>query len=147
MIGGMAVPRAILKQRACFAVVVWALSLMQCGGGPTAPSVLLNEEFVVAPGDTVQIEGTSQRVRFIGVIGDSRCPIDVVCIQAGDAIVRIEILSSRRSELYDLHTSDGRPVPVLDGRLTIALVRLIPSPVSSRTIASDEYRATLRATL
>lgn len=135
----------MLTQRACFAVVVWALPLMQCGGGPTAPSVLLNEEFVVAPGDTVQIEDTSQRVHFVGVIGDSRCPIDVVCIQAGDAIVRIEIRSSRHGELYDLHTADGRPV--MDGGLTISLVRLIPSPVSSRTIASDEYRATLRATL
>ena len=114
-------------------------------GGPTAPSILLNEEFVVAPGDTVQIEDTSQRVRSVWVISDSRCPIDVVCIHAGDAIVRIDILWSRRSESFDLHTADRHPV--VDGRLTITLVRFISSPVSSQTIAPDEYRATLRATL
>ena len=135
----------LFAQRLCFAAILWALPLTQCGGGPAAPTVRLNEEFVVAPGDTIKMESTSQRVRFGGVTSDSRCPIDVVCIQAGDAIVRIEILSSRRGESYDLHTADGRPV--MDGRLTIVLVRLAPSPVSSRTIAPDDYRATLRATL
>ncbi len=134
---------AMPPRRALVVVVAWGLTLVQCGGGPTSPSVPLDEEFVVAPGDTVEIESTSQSIRFVEVISDSRCPTDVVCIQAGDAIVRIEILSSAGAESFDLHTADGRPVT--DGRLTVTLVRLIPLPVSTRTIAPEEYRATLRA--
>ena len=132
----------IPTQRGRAIVVAGALTLAQCAGGPTAPSVSLNEEFVVAPNDTVEIEGTAQRVRFVAVISDSRCPTDVVCIQAGDAVVRIEILSSAGGQSFDLHTADGRPVT--DGHLSVTLVRLIPAPVSTRTIAPEEYRATLR---
>ena len=132
----------IPTQRGRAIVVAGALTLAQCAGGPTGPSVSLNEEFVVAPNDTVEIEGTAQRVRFVAVISDSRCPTDVVCIQAGDAVVRIEILSSAGGQSFDLHTADGRPVT--DGHLSVTLVRLIPAPVSTRTIAPEEYRATLR---
>ena len=104
----------------------------------------MNEEFVVAPGDTVQIADTAERLHFVRVISDSRCPIDVVCIQAGNAIVRSEILSSDEAAPFDLHTAEPREV--MHGQLTVTLVRLIPSPVSTRTIAPDEYRATLRVT-
>ncbi len=135
----------LMTLRACLAGLVFALLLAHCGGGPIGPSVPLNEEFVVAPGDSVQIETTSRRIRFVGVISDSRCPTDVVCIQAGDAIVRIEITSAQGGELFDLHTADERPA--IDGDLIIILVRLVPAPVSTRPIAPDEYRATLRVTL
>jgi hypothetical protein len=36
--------------------------------------------------------------------------------------------------------------PVVHDRLTIALIQLSPYPFSSRTIAPDEYRATLKVT-
>lgn len=130
-------------KRAWVVVVAFALTLAQCGGGPTSPSAPLNEEFEVAPGETVHIEDTTQGIRFVGVISDSRCPTDVVCIQAGDAIVRIQILPSAGGESFDLHTADG--LPVTDGRVTVTLVRLNPLPVTTRTIAPEEYRATLRA--
>ena len=79
--------------RACVAVVGCLLPLVQCDGGTTGPSVALNEEFVVAPGDTVQIAGTAGCLHLVLVTSDSRCPVDVVCVQAGDATVHIEILS------------------------------------------------------
>ena len=132
-----------MRRPASVVAVAWGLALAQCSGGPASPSIQLNEEFEVAPGDTARIENTTHGIRFVGVISDSRCPTDVVCIQAGDAIVRIQILPSAGGESFDLHTSDGRPVT--DGRLTVSLVRLVPLPVSTRTIAPEEYRVTLRA--
>ena len=44
----------LMTLRACLAGLVFALLLAHCGGGPIGPSVPLNEEFVVAPGDSVQ---------------------------------------------------------------------------------------------
>ena len=133
---------ATLTRRACLTVVGCLPQLVQCGGGPTGPSVALNEEFVVSPGDTVQIADTGARLHFVRVISDSRCPIDVVCVQAGDATVRIEILSPDETAPFDLHTADTRAV--MHRSLAITLIRLIPSLVSTRTIGPDEYRATLR---
>jgi hypothetical protein len=115
-----------------------------CDESPTGPSVPLNREFELAPGDTAVIEDVALRVRFNGVSGDSRCPADALCIQGGDAVVRLTAISSRGSGDYELHTGNMRPVQH-DGSI-IALVQLQPYPFSSRTIAPEDYRATLRVT-
>jgi hypothetical protein len=111
-------------------------------GAPTGP---VDTELVLAPGQTADVANTNIQLRFDGVSGDSRCPADVVCIQAGDAIVRIEVLpKSGAARAYDLHTGNRQPVRHDD--LTIALENLSPYPFSSRTIAPGDYRATLRVT-
>ncbi|MGH9329271.1 MAG: hypothetical protein ACRD09_02410 [Vicinamibacterales bacterium] len=110
---------------------------------PAGPTVPLNQQFVLAPGQTATVEGASVRVSFLRVLGDSRCPADALCIQGGDAIVQIEVHPDGGGvRPYELHTGDMRPVKHDD--LTIELVQLSPYPFSSRTIQPDEYRATLR---
>jgi hypothetical protein len=110
---------------------------------PTTPDGPLDQQVVLAPGELAVVAAARIRVGFLGVFGDSRCPADAVCIQGGDAIVRIVILTSGRApSVYDLHTGDMRPIHHDD--LTIALEELSPYPFSSRTIAPGEYRAALR---
>jgi hypothetical protein len=113
-----------------------------CQTSPTGPTVPLNREFVLAPGETATIADTPFGVRFVRVTGDSRCPADVVCIQGGDAIVELRATSPGGTRTLELHTGDMRPV-AFEG-LTIALVELQPYPFSTRTIPPQEYRATLR---
>ena len=130
--------RVILAAAGC-------LLFSACDGGPTGPTVRLDTAFVLAPGEAATLQGRSVRIRFVGVTGDSRCPIDVVCVTGGDAIVEIAVRSGRTPETrYDLHTGDLRPVQ--HGTLTIALVQLAPDPFSTRTIPPENYRATLRVT-
>src|SRR5712691_89624 len=100
---------------------------------------------MVGVGETADVPGASIRIRFQGVMGDSRCPADVVCIQGGDALVRIDVLPTENpgpSVTYELHTGNMRPVE--HAGLTIALVQLSPYPFSSRSVSPGEYRATLR---
>jgi len=124
--------------------LVSLVTLTACGG-PSAPAVRLNEKFVLRRGEAVTIADTGIAIRFAGVEGDSRCPADALCIQGGDAIVRIEVTSANGSvTTYDLHTGDMRPAVL--GSLTIALVQLSPYPFSARPIEPDDYRATLRVT-
>ena len=120
-------------------------ALVACDESPTAPTVGLNQEFVLGPGEVASVENTGLRIRFVGVRGDSRCPADAVCILGGDAVVGIEVLSfgGGRHE-YELHTGDLRPV-VHEG-FTIALVKLEPYPFSAQTVQPKDYRATLRVT-
>jgi hypothetical protein len=111
----------------------------------TAPTVPLNRDFTLAPGALIVVDETSLGIRFVGVSGDSRCPADALCIQGGDATVRIEVHPTRgEPSTYALHTGSMRPVTY--GRHVIALVQLAPYPFSSRTIKPEEYRATLRVT-
>lgn len=56
---------------------------------PSTPSTPLNTQIVLAPGQSSDIAGTPLRVQFLSVVSDSRCPGDALCIQAGDAVVRV----------------------------------------------------------
>ena len=110
------------------------------GKSPAAPTPV-NRDVVLAPGQTVEVT-TGLSVRFVSVIGDSRCPGDAICIQGGDAIVRVEIESAAGRAQRDLHTGTLAPVSFDDVQLR--LVELQPYPFSSRPFDPREYRATLR---
>jgi hypothetical protein len=111
---------------------------------PAGPSVPLNQEFTLAPAQAATIRGTSTRIEFVEVTGDSRCPADAVCIQGGDAIVHIRTLDSGKTNAYQLHTGDASLASVTHGNMRIELVQLQPYPFSARTIAPGDYRATLK---
>jgi hypothetical protein len=125
-------------------VVVLGVLVADCSS-LTGPTAALGQEFVLAPGERVLMSDVHLVVTFVGVEGDSRCPADAVCIQGGDAIVRIEArLPGSGPVRHALHTGDMQPV-VHEG-FVIFLVQLSPYPFSSRPILPDEYRATLRVT-
>lgn len=110
---------------------------------PVGPSIPLNREFTLAPGDSASIADTSLQVQFVGVSGDSRCPADAVCIQGGDALVHVRATAGSSADL-DLHTGDLSRSSASHAGFTIELVQLQPYPFSSRTIQPAEYRATLK---
>jgi hypothetical protein len=127
-----------------FVLIVVFLMASACVG-PTTPTYRVNQQFTLEPGFLARIAETSIRIRFEGVVNDSRCPADAVCIQGGDALVRIQVLpDGSQASTHDLHTANTNPVTYQG--LTIALVQLTPYPISSRTIAQSEYRATLLVT-
>ena len=112
---------------------------------PAGPSVPLNQQFTIAPGETASVESTSLRVQFIRVTGDSRCPADVFCVQGGDALVHVRAMNGGAAD-YELHTGDQSQAAVTHAGFRIELVQLQPYPFSSRTIAPGDYRATLTVT-
>jgi hypothetical protein len=84
------------------------------------------------------------RLSFLGVRSDSRCPVDVVCVWAGNAEVEIGVaLGMGPTVPYVLNTGlEPRDVTVGATRLT--LVELWPAPLSGTTIPLDRYVAALR---
>ena len=108
---------------------------------PAGPTVPADREFTLAPGQWASIQGTSLRLAFLRVSGDSRCPADVFCIQGGDALVHLRVSESTTAE-YELHTGDRARGIVTHAGFSIELVQLQPYPFSSRTIDPSDYRAT-----
>jgi hypothetical protein len=130
-----------MRTAACCVLAICLLPTTAClGTSPTAP---VDRQVVLAPGQTTEI-AAGLGLRFIGVTGDSRCPADAVCVQGGDAVVRISILSNGSTAERDLHT--GNLQPVTFEAVRVELIQLEPYPFSGRTIRPDEYRATLRVT-
>src|SRR5215204_2743494 len=84
---------------------------------PTGPSVPLNQQFTLAPGDSTAILGTSVHLRFVRV--------------SGDALVHVAASGNTSAE-YDLHTADPTKGVVRHDGVRIALVSLQPYPFGSR---------------
>ena len=111
-----------------------ASSLTQVASGP---------DFTLEPGQTVQLAGTGVRVTFLEVANDSRCPVDVVCVTAGDAEVRLAVVGEGEDRTVSLHTTQ-EPRSAAIGAVRLELTGLLPSPRSTVTTRPEEYRARIR---
>lgn len=125
-------------------VALCLLSATACQDSPSQPSVPLNQQFTLAPGEAATVAGASLQVRFVRVAGDSRCPGDAICIQGGDAIVQINVGSASGAADYELHTGDSSRGAVSHAGFRVELVSLEPYPFSSRPFSPDQYRAILK---
>jgi len=125
--------------------LVALVTLAACGGA-AAPSAPLDTQIVVAMGQRTTVAEAGLSVTFASVMGDSRCPIDAICIQGGDAVVALDVDGLGRRASVELHTGDTRRTTQHEG-VTITLVDLHPYPFGARPqIPPAEYRATLRLT-
>jgi hypothetical protein len=107
----------------------------------------LAQSFTLAPGEIARIGPTGPYLVFRRVTSDSRCPMDVVCVWMGDAVVALQFgLTPRDWVDGELHTDPEQP-PMDAGGYRIRLAELQPYPVSSESIPPDRYRATFQVTL
>lgn len=113
------------------------------GTPATAIQVQANREFDIASGQEAHIQGTPIVVRFRSVSNDSRCPIDVQCVWAGNAVVGLTLtLGEGPSTELSLNTGLDPKVTKLGGS-TIKLVGLKPAPKAGKPITPANYVATL----
>jgi hypothetical protein len=83
------------------------------------------------------------RVTFTELVGDSRCPINVTCIQAGEAEVRLNVSLSGRTETITLSTdAPDESVAAVPG-YRIELVDVTPVADGTQR-APDAYSVTVR---
>lgn len=128
--------------------LVLALAACGAGGGIKSPSrpVSLGREFALTPARAALVGEERLRVEFERVSADSRCPIDVHCITAGDATVKVALHHpSLPRAAEELHTMESRRQVFYAGH-RIRLVRLEPQPRSTSPIAPKDYVATFVVT-
>jgi hypothetical protein len=105
-------------------------------------SVSLNQPFTLKVGASASVGTGRVLVRFERVLKDSRCPADVQCIQAGEAVVQTRI--SRRGqepETIDLSTNPRANTAEI-GDNVLELTALDPVPLVSRQTRPEDFRAT-----
>lgn len=89
----------------------------------------------LAIGKSATIKGTT--IGVLELAEDSRCPIDVQCIQAGTVRVRAAIDAYSRDFTFTLG------VPQVAGNATVTLASVIPAEKNSKqTVALSDYRFT-----
>jgi hypothetical protein len=94
-------------------------------------------------GESVAIRGTRVTVSFDGIVLDSRCAIDVMCIQAGEARGAFRLVSGREPAAgFELDTAQSATAVV--GGYRITLVSVSPAPRSTVRIAPGDYAVELK---
>ena len=114
-------------------------------GGDELPSVAMGEEFELAFGGAVQIpEANLVFVRFLDVLEDSRCPLDVTCVWAGNAKVAVELREQgKAANRIELNTTSD-PREVFFGEYRVDLVRVTPPKQSTVDLTEQEYSIFLK---
>lgn len=132
-------------------ILLLSVGLLGCSGliSDAAPPAVLDEPFVLEPGETVVVEGTALEVTFREVSEDSRCPVDATCVWAGNAGIAVETALDGVERAFRLnttvHPSTGPRSADLDG-YRLELVGLEPEPRTGRSIPQRDYRASFLVT-
>jgi hypothetical protein len=96
-------------------------------------------------GETTFVENIE--IRFGGVLEDSRCPVDVQCVWAGNAQAALGVGPRRGTqgptEQVLLNTSQGAQSGESWG-LRLTLVDLTPAPRSTQPIPPEDYLIRLK---
>lgn len=122
-------------------VLIAAIAAAGCFNSATGPDAVAGRPFELKAGAVSMLpDGT--RLTFREVQADSRCPMDAMCVWAGDATVAITLTPSKGSaESRELHTQPtGSQISY--GNYLIALTALAPYPRASQQIGAADYIAT-----
>ena len=116
-----------------------------------AQAARVGREFKLRAGRSVTLGKEGLRLRFASVASDSRCPVNVNCVWAGNAEVLVEAgaKNGRGKKTLRLNTNAGpeRPGEGKYGHYTVKLLGLSPQPRDGRKIKKGEYTATLLVSL
>lgn len=127
--------------------VVLASAVGRIGGSSEPDRVTLGDSFVLRIGESSRIEAEALQIGFEDVAADSRCPKGERCIWEGDATVRVWLQRDPQpKEVCELHTSSKSDGAASALSYEVRLLRLDPHPISGRTIARKDYRATFEVT-
>jgi hypothetical protein len=111
-----------------------------------AAAARLGESFTLGVGESTRVEDTDLTVSFDEVSSDSRCPVDVNCIQAGEALVQLALRSGEgeRTVIELTVPPGGSSPPKRFGSFLITVVELNPQKVSDQSVEPSAYVATIR---
>ena len=107
-------------------------------------TVFFDKDFTLSIGESVQVEGGLGFIKFIKVLEDSRCPVDVTCVWAGIVKTEFEIVdSARKKTSIFLNTGIKSNKLSLQG-YTLQLISIFPPKVEGVSISPEQYQVKLR---
>ncbi len=135
-----------MKRYICLALLSITLLMPACSRAVLQAG--LGEEVTLSPGQTVTIAAEDLHIKFVGVIGDSRCPRGVQCVWAGEVVCEVEITyagATRQAKLTEPGLKEGYSTATFNN-YELAF-HVTPYPDASRGgIAPGEYHLHLVVT-
>lgn len=105
------------------------------GSDGTDAKVADGRSFTLRPGQSVTLADDS-RLRYVRLVNDSRCPPDVECVWAGDAIVAFEWSPAGGApQSFELHTGKEPRSHAIGGRrLVLKSLERGPAPAATLVV-------------
>lgn len=112
-------------------------------GGFISAEAQTVREIKVGIGRTKSIVRDRLNLRFLTVVEDSRCPIGVNCIQAGNAQIKVQISKpGGQPKIFELNTNGPNQSIMVEG-YEVKLTSLTPHPKAGVSIRPGSYTATI----
>lgn len=105
--------------------------------------VQLGQVFQISIGQTARLSSMGLFITFKEVLEDSRCPVDVVCVWAGNAKVTLEIRRTGKVAQTLALNSTLEPREVAYEGFRVRFEGLMPQPRSDHPIRREDYRLSL----
>jgi hypothetical protein len=126
-----------------YTIVIMAFTCL-CAASAEPGKVFLDKEFSLGIGQTATIEGEALVIKFKAVLEDSRCPVNVVCVWAGNGKVEFEIFDiDGQNKTVILNTEEEPRATTLKGH-KLTLISLNPPRIDGVSISPGDYSVTLR---
>ena len=130
-----------------YKTLVALLTIGVVAAGCSSPKPGLGESFTLKVGQSATIASEDLKLQFDTVVSDSRCPSDVVCIQAGEAKIRlIATQNGAHTTLNLIEQGLTSGLNVVNYKTYTIEFKLSPYPVSTRMLGASDYRLELTVT-
>lgn len=123
-------------------VLVLFLFLVSCTTTSGQVKAGLGKQFPLAIGQTVVISGENLKIKFLDVTGDSRCPIGVTCIWAGEVSAVIQLGDDSSANLTIVEPGHGGQSNQTYSNYLFSF-HVEPYPEAGKPIAQEDYRLLL----
>lgn len=111
----------------------------KCPEVVTTSDTSKTKDVVLKVRETVKVWDLS--ITLEGIVGDSRCPVDVQCVWAGVLETKVKVADLSESKIMNVSSGKGS---YLFGDYNISIVSVMPLNVSKNNILSSEYKITFR---
>jgi hypothetical protein len=121
----------------------FGLFSVACAPVETAVVAEPGHAFALPLGQTAALKGTDLRLTFKEVRTDSRCPVDVQCVWAGEAKIGVVVSGNGTTEETKILSLTPADNETRAGNLRIRFVGLAPAPRQADAPAARAYVAQL----
>jgi len=105
------------------------------------PETIKSETFALHTGKQKKVARGELTIKFVAVMEDSRCPVGVNCISAGNAKIQVKVTDRRgQTKTMELNTNSRAKGDQFES-YTINLVSLTPKPKQGSNPARARYSA------
>ncbi len=126
--------------RLTFPVVLGFFATMILLGSCSKQSPGLNT-YDVSYSDRVSFD-KDKRLRFSDVISDNRCPVDAMCITAGEAIIEFQGICNGDTIPFNLHLGGAASGPsdtLIFEEYRVELLEVLPLPAVGTELEKEDY--------